>query len=338
MPVRSRGLVEVLLALSLVTAGACSSDRAPDGASGSGEGGAGPTPGAVPEDVGVEEVSLKLPARLYLVAGTRRLASELYEFTPAAGGLDRLTAGGRLDVVTGCPGSVLVAASQAEVGFDSHLQEFRNGALRPVPALGRPPGYVPVASPGCQLAYLWYASQDSAETEAVFTWSPGEREPALVTSGPTGEISAGDWGPDGTLVLIRGPREGPQTVVFRSPDGAERPVDVGVADVGSVQWSGRGVLAVNEVIGDGRRGVVFVDSERGGIGRLDGWGGLDVSPDGSQLLVVDAATERQLGLVAFERPDVVQPLARLSAPIWDGAWLAGDGPSPIKGPSPLAVK
>lgn len=330
---RRRALV-TLAAVAALALPACDKD---DGAAGttttSGAEAAAPAAKVV-------AVTAPLPGRLYLMAGQRPLDADLYQFIPAERRLDRLTTGARIDVVTGCPGAVIVAASQAEVGLDSHLQEFRDGQLRPLPGLGRPPGYLPTASSDCRLAYVWYAGDRSAQTQEVLVWKPGQSAPAAVASGPAGDIATKAWGPGGELALVKGPYQGPETVVIRPPGGGERVVGGLPANVGALAWSRSGLMAVDAMNTGGAdepTAVVFADPAAGGgvKGRLEGWTVLDWSPDGATLLVVDAATSRRLGTVAAADLATVQPVAELDTPVWDGIWQNGAGPSPIEGPSPL---
>lgn len=306
-----------------------------------GESKAGQADDSVAPAAAVVDVSSPLPGRMYLKAGRRALDADLYQFIPSAKRLDRLTTNARIDAVTGCPGAVIVAASQAEVGLDSHLQEFRDGQLRPLPGLGRPPGYLPTASSDCRLAYVWYSGNRSTQTQEVLVWQPGQTAPAAVASGPAGDIATKAWGPGGELALATGPYQGPETVVIRPAGGGERVVGGLPSNVGALAWSRSGLLAVDamDTGGGGEQpvAVVFADSAGGGTvkGRIEGWTVIHWSPDGDTLLVVDTATSRHLAAISVDDLATVMAVAELDTPVWDGIWLSGDGPSPIEGPSPL---
>ncbi|MCA1844225.1 MAG: hypothetical protein LC792_13775, partial [Actinobacteria bacterium] len=100
------------------------------------------------------------PGRFLSLVGENYLNAGLYELTFGPPRLHELTPVRRVSSIGACPTAVVVAAAQPEVGYDDHLQTFRQGHFGPVDGLGTPHDLYPVLAPDCRFLYVEPPPQD----------------------------------------------------------------------------------------------------------------------------------------------------------------------------------
>jgi hypothetical protein len=73
--------------------------------------------------------------------------------------------------------------------------------------------------------------------------------------------------------------------------------------------------------------ILFLNPDTGERSELPGWFPLGWSPDGTELLVSDAAEYKTLGVVAVSDLATVRTLGRATVGVYEVAWLA-EGATP----------
>jgi hypothetical protein len=258
--------------------------------------------------------------RFYVKAGARDLDSDLYEVTFSPPDFRRLTTDSRVTTVGGCASTIVVAAAQRDVGYADRLQEFRDGKLVPLDALGLEAGSDPHVSDDCRILYIRLAKAEPALVNEVKLWDPVKRTATAVIAGET--IFGASWGPAGEIVVLKRETNGPRLLILRK-NGAQAEIDPQTPDVGNVQWGKSGWLAMD--IAQPHQpptGTLFLNPATGARSVLDGWLPLTWSPDGQQLLVSDSRQGTTLAVV--ELPDLSRTRAvgvSTVGTVWDAVWL-----------------
>jgi len=252
--------------------------------------------------------------------GADDLNSDLYDVVLPSQ-FRRLTNGARVSTVGGCPGKIVVAAAQREVGYLDTLQEFKGGRLVPLDKPGPEHAFGPDLTPDCRLLFEQTHGEASNITNEVKTYDPETGTTTVVASGPT--VSGGSWGPDGQVLVLRREPSGPRLDVVR-PGGASQELDPQVADVGDTQWGKAGwiAMAVFAAKEQPPTATLFMDPTSGQRSTLDGWLPLAWSPAGDQLLVRDAAKGTTLAVV--ETTDLGKTRnvgVSTVGTVWDAVWL-----------------
>ncbi len=275
------------------------------------------------------EAGDKPDGRFYaVIGGETSNDNRLYELTFTPPALRLLTETNRVSSVGACRDKVVVAAGQQEVGFSDHLQELRAGALHPLEGSGVQPGFTPDLDDDCRVAYTWVdrtaGSQDfelrvspaeNGSVKTLYRGQPGD-----------GPLVNPQWGPDGEVAVVRQPSgqatephddsdDRPAAVIIVRPDGSTSEIATGGHILG-VTWGRRWLAVMDE-----REGTIFIDAKGGQRTVLPGWYPLTWSPDGDQLLLHDASTQRTLGIVDAADLNTVRPAGMVSGPVWDVDWL-----------------
>ena len=269
--------------------------------------------------------------RFLALAGEQSLDAGLYELRFAPLRLDRLTPTGRVGAVSACARQVIVAAAQQEVEFADTVQSFRRGKLGPVEGLGNPKGSSPTMTADCRLAYV---AVDRTTPENVFRlhlWDPGARTDTVIHS--AGQLGGFDFGPDGEVAAIETTKSGPgkeaasTAIVIVTPGQAPRSVPAPAPDLGVLRWGAAARMAIGR---SDAKAILFFNPETGERFELPGWYPLGWSPDGTELLVSDAAEYKTLGLISASDLSTVRALGRSEVGLYDVAWLPA-GATPEQG-------
>jgi hypothetical protein len=232
----------------------------------------------------------------------------------------------RVSMVGACADRVVVSAGQPEVGFTDHLQEVRDGQLRPLDGLGPLQAFSPRVASDCRVAYTWVDRGISPLVGELRLWDPVAKTGRTLYRGGPGEgaLATTDWGPDGAVAAVRlaadlppGTSTRPAAVVVVRPDGIKSEVALS-GDPGLFTWGKRWMAVMDEA----QQATVFVDPSTGEHQTLRDWRPVVWSPDGQQLLVKDAKTRTSLALVEASNPTSVREIGRVSRPILDADWLS----------------
>lgn len=306
-----RRLVAPALALLVAVAAGCRAD----------------TKTAAPETVEVTpapELAPPGPGRFYVKAGASSLNADLYEMRFSPLEFQRLTTDSRVTTIGGCEQRLIVSAAQKEVGYADRLQEFRDGTLKPIPGLGRPPASDPDVAPDCRILYYEQAEANGVVVGEVRLWDPARAATATLEQGDPDRLAGATWGPGGAVAVLRREPGGVKVTVIR-PDGSKHEVDPKMADAGNTQWGRSDWLAIGEypVGGENPTGTVFVNPATVGRQSLPGWVPLVWSPDGTRFLVAKADDRTRLGVVEVADLTAVRDVGSSTAgPIWDAVWLS----------------
>ncbi len=269
-------------------------------------------------------VAIQGPApvgRFFVNAGADTLNADLYEMTFSPPGFRRVTSNSRVTTLGGCRDKLIVAAAQREVGYADHLQELAGDQLVPVQDLGLEPGSGPDVAEDCRILYNRLASSSPELIEEIRLWDPAAKRSSAVLSGST--VAGASWGPDGEIVALKREPKGPKLSIIR-PDGSSSELDPQVPDVGNTAWGKGGwmALAIFDQPKQPPTTTLFINPTTGERRTLTGWLPLTWSPDGSQLLVVDA--KQGTTLAVAELPDLTRVRnvgASTVGTVADAVWL-----------------
>lgn len=303
---RRNVLAALVSVLALLFAAVACSDRSPAGVA------AHPVP-----------ASISLPSgTLYLVAGERDIAADLYRVRSGDETVEQITRfapGPGISSLTAGSGHVIVAAAPQRTDKIYRVVDHRLELLIDDRV------FSPALSPDGRLAYshlrLAAPRPDAAKTWAIVVrdLDTGQERTVYEPSLPTALSSGGAWGPDGSMLLTQrdANHQRPRIVVL-GPDGSSRPLDTQLPDPGGASWSRGGWVAVNDFTS---AAAELVDPASGERRRLpEGWRARAWSPDGSSLLV---SQDRRLGLVSLADVADVQPLGEAQFPVHAAAWVEG---------------
>jgi len=267
------------------------------------------------------------PGRFLSLVGENYLNAGLFELTFGPPHLQELTPVRRVSSIGACPTAVVVAAAQPEVGYDDHLQSFRQGRFGPVDGLGTPHDLYPVVGPDCRVLYVEPPPQDDAP-ERLHVWDPAVKKDTVVATAP--EFGGTSWGPGGGIAFVdRSPtRPGFEPVdhalVILTAKGQRREIPPPATDTGDLFWGQTNWMAFGRRTGDV---TILLQPDTRERHELTGWVPRAWSPDGKQLLVVEAGPHRKLGLVDVSDLGTVKPLGEAPMPVLDTVWLpAGSDP------------
>jgi hypothetical protein len=220
-----------------------------------------------------------------------------------------------------------VAAAQPEVGYDDHLQSFRQGRFGPVEGLGTPHDLYPVLAPDCRVLYVEPPAEDDAP-ERLHVWDPAAKKDTVVATAP--EFGGTSWGPGGAIAFVdRSPtRPGVESVdravVMLTARGQRRELRPPATDTRYLLWGATNWMAFSRHAAEV---TILLQPDTGERHDLAGWVPRAWSPDGKQLLVVEAGAHRKLGLVDISDLGTVKPLGEAPMPVLDTVWLpAGSDP------------
>lgn len=275
----------------------------------------------------------KLEGRFYaVIGGDTSNDNRLYDLRFSPPGLRLLSEARRVSSVGACPGRVVVAAGQPEVGYSDHLQELRGDELRALEDLGLQAGFNPELDQRCRVAYTWVDRDTESLDYELRVWEPGQKTGRTWFRARAGDGSlvSPDWGPDGEVAVVRldpkhsgqrstgTPPGPPAAVIIVRPDGSSSEITLG-GDPGVLSWGTRWLAVMERTAGT--EGTIFIDPEGGSRSVLKGWHPLTWSPGGDQLLVNDAAKGGTLGVVDASDLSSVKVVGRVSGPVFDIDWL-----------------
>jgi hypothetical protein len=267
------------------------------------------------------------PGRFLSLAGENSLDAGLFELTFGPARLESLTPVRRVSSIGACPTAVVVAAAQPEVGYDDHLQSFRQGRFGPVEGLGTPHDLYPVLGPDCRVLYQEPPAQDDAPYR-LHVWDPAVKKDTVVATAP--EYGGTSWGPGGAMAFVERSRtrQGVEPVdralVILTAKGQRREIPPPATDLGEFLWGATNWMALGRAADNV---TILLQPDTGERRELTGWVPRAWSPDGKQLLVVEAGPHRKLGLVDVSDLDTVKPLGEAPMPVLDTVWLpAGSDP------------
>lgn len=267
-----------------------------------------------------------LTGRVFVLAGEQSLAYDIYEVSSPPLRLNRLSSVARVSALGGCPSTLAVAAAQVEVGLTDTIQVFRDGRFHPVDGLGAPKGFSPALNPAdCRMAYTDVDRSTSELVQRLHVWDPRTRTGDIIERG--NYLSGVQWGPGGRLavVLNEGGDPGQKVVstamVIVAPDGSKKSLPAPAPDVGALVWAPSESMAFVRV---DAKATLFINPDTGARSELAGWWPVAWSPDGKQLLVSDAQTHKELGVVAASDLGTVQRVGTAPVGVYGGVWLPSD--------------
>ena len=267
------------------------------------------------------------PGRFLSLVGENSLNAGLYELTFGPPHLQELTPVRRVTTIGACPTAVVVAAAQPEVGYDDHLQSFRQGRFGPVEGLGTPHAFYPVLGADCRVLYDEPPLRDDAPYR-LHVWDPGTKKDTVVATAP--EYGGTSWGPGGAIAFVERSRtsQGVQPVdralVILTAKGQRRELRPPTTDTRYLLWGATNWMAFTRHALDV---TILLQPDSGERHELTGWVPRAWSPDGKQLLVAEAGSNRKLGLVDLTDLGTVKPLGEAPMPVLDTVWLpAGSDP------------
>jgi len=267
------------------------------------------------------------PGRFLSLVGENYINAGLFELTFGPPRLQELTPVRRVTSIGACPTAVAVAAAQPEVGYDDHLQSFRQGRFGPVDGLGTPRAFYPVLGPDCRFLYVEPPLQEDA-FDRLHVWDPAAKKDTVVATAP--EYGGTSWGPGGVMAFVERSRTRPgfepvdRALVVLTAKGQRREIPLPATDTRQLLWGATNWMAFGRHTGDV---TILLQPNTGERHDLTGWVPRAWSPDGKQLLVVEAGPHRKLGLVDISDLATVKPLGEAPMPVLDTVWLpAGSDP------------
>lgn len=267
------------------------------------------------------------PGRFLSLVGENYLNAGLYELTFGPPRLQELTPVRRVSSIGACPTAVVVAAAQPEVGYDDHLQSFRQGRFGPVEGLGTPHDLYPVLGPDCRVLYVQPPAEEDAP-DYLHVWDPAAKKDTVVAT--ASEFGGTSWGPGGAIAFVersrtrQGAEPIDRTLVILTAKGQRREMPPPATDTRDFFWGPTNWMAFGRHTDDV---TILLKPDTGERHDLPGWVPRAWSPDGKQLLVVEAGSHRKLGLVDVSDLGTVKPLGEAPMPVLDTVWLpAGSDP------------
>ena len=268
------------------------------------------------------------PGRFLSLVGENFLNAGLFELTFGPPRLNELTPVRRITTIGACPTAVVVAAAQPEVGYDDHLQSFHQGRFGPVDGLGTPHAFSPVLGPDCRFLYDEPPAQEDAP-DRLHVWDPAAKKDSVVATAT--EFGGTSWGPGGAIAFVEHSRtrQGAEPVdralVILTAKGQRREIPPPAADTRYLLWGTTNWMALGRHTDDV---TILLQPDTGERHDLTGWVPRAWSPDGKQLLVVEAGSHRKLGLVDVSDLGTVKPLGEAPMPVLDTVWLPS-GSDPV---------
>ena len=265
--------------------------------------------------------------RFLSLGGENSLDAGLYELRLWPVRLDPLTPVRRVSSIGACETRVIVAAAQAEVGYNDHLQAFSGGRLGPVENLGSPHAFYPTLAPDCRMMYLDSTNPAEGGDARVHVWNPSERTDSVIATYP--DVGGMCWGPAGKIALVERNRppqgsEREDVAVHILKNGTRRSFPLPAARLSDLFWGAENWMAFGHRTGDTTDTTIFLQPDSGERHDLPGWAPRAWSPDGKRLLVVAGGDYRRLGVVELPDFSTVKPLGDAPVPVRDTVWLPPD--------------
>lgn len=263
--------------------------------------------------------------RFLALGGENSNDAGLYELRLWPVQMDPLTPVRRVSAIGACEARVIVAAAQAEVGYNDHLQVFAHGRFGPVEKLGSPHAFSPLLAPDCRMLYLDF-TESNGHKDQLHIWNPSDGTDTLVASYPG--VGGMSWGPGGQIALVeRTPsiqgKEQEDVALHILKNGARRSLALPEARVSNLFWGAANWMAFSNREEDA---TILLQPDTGERHDLAGWAPRAWSPDGKRLLVA-AGDRRRLGVVELPDFSTVKSLGDAPIPVHDIVWLpAGSDP------------
>lgn len=270
---------------------------------------------------------INLPSgTLYLVAGERDIAADLYRVRtghPTVDQITRFAPGAGVSTLTAGSGRVIVAAAPQRTDKIYTVVGRRLDLLVDDRVFG------PALSHDGRLAYtnLRFGAPrpDASKTFAIVVrqLATGEETTLYESPLPTYLSSGGAWSPDGSILLTQmdANYQAPRILILAA-DGSSRQLVTQLPNPGGALWSREGFLAVTDDDAGATEILAPVpSSDRRRVPA--GWNARAWSPDGSSLLVSQG---KRVGLVSPADTSTVRPLGQAQFPIYAAAWLEGEPP------------
>ncbi|HVW33531.1 MAG TPA: hypothetical protein VHL53_13415, partial [Acidimicrobiia bacterium] len=252
--------------------------------------------------------------RFFATAGPSDNEADLYYLLVGNGvSLYALTDSHRTFGVDGCDKSLTVNVAGADVDFQDALRHFDAGTLSPIDGLGDGKGALASVARDCRMVFVRLDRTTNPPTDHLMLFDPATRaQRELYAPGSQKVLGVAGWSPDGRVAVFEGtaPSDNhptvPTAIVIIRPDGSTTNLAPPVSSLGTLQWGAKW-LAISD---EQNHKTLFVDPDSGERTELDGWTPLAWSPDGSELIVADAAERKTLALVESTSPGVAHRLGR----------------------------
>lgn len=263
---------------------------------------------------------------LYVQASDQNnpLFADVYGISLEPLGAHRLTSGKRISSMDANADDIAVAAADGDIDRLGYVQG--DGAIGPIPGLGRPYAHTPIFD---RDGSIFYEDEVGSLDDPVFRyvdWDPRSGKKLVILKTRRDDLFGPIRGPDGRLTYIGGDDRDAE-LLFMDREGDRESLQLPTGSVNffwGARWLALTLNAPDSRFGDKPTDLVLLDPDSGERKRVPGLQPITWTPDGSRLLVRTTGdpVNSELALLDPARPDTVEALGTIpDLVIYNGAWV-----------------